>query len=286
MKSKIQDSRSKRGVFYYLIIGILFGSGILCLGSLVGGCGSDTQTATTTTTTTASTTTTATATTTTTVVGSITLSGTLNSGSISSAGVKVWAAVSDYSVVAIDNISGKSYHASTDATGAFSLSLPSTASYEISLVNSDAKYFGPMVMVGGAVSTEVVMGVRPVSDASLGDIVVDASKGMAKPATEPLALASFWDTAEATAGTPKGTLYCGKERLSGIITREGSADMDRDGIPDIFDADEDDDGIRKGIISTFRPPAASETVEAVFIAATSGRCMEIPKRPRIKSPCG
>lgn len=221
--------------------------------ALAGGCGQSSSSSSTTTTTMAS--------------ASIVLSGTLNTGTISGAGVRSFGAVASYNLVAIDNATGKTYHGSTDASGTFSLEVPGGSSYEISLVDDDSKYFGPIVMVGGAASSEVVMGIAPSADLNLGEIVVDTTKEIAKPVTEPVSAALFSDTAEATAGVPKGAGSCGKEHLAGLTTREGSADMDRDGIPDIFDADEDDDGIRKGIISTFKTPLASNTVEAFFISS-------------------
>lgn len=196
---------------------------------------------------------------------SITLSGTLSTGTISSAGIKASAAAAEYLVVAVDNASGKTYYAETDSSGSFSLSVPEGVSYEVSLVNSDSEYFGPVVMAGDTSSSEVVMGITPSSDTDLGAVVVDAAKGMAQPSTAPSGLNTD-DKATATAGVPAGAGSDGKEATS-TATRD-TKDMDRDGIPDIFDADEDGDGIRDGIASV--PSCAtvvSDTVEAVSMTS-------------------
>jgi len=229
---------------------------IFAIASLAIGCGSQVSTTTTTTTTLP-----------TSGSGAILLSGTLATGTISSAGLTSYAVATGYDVVAIDNSSGQTYNAETDSSGNFSINVPEGSSYEISLVDGNANYFGPVVMMGDSSSPEVVMGITPTTDTSLGQIVLDSSKSMAKPATEPTSIIDSSDTAVATNGVPKGANSNGKDELTGITTRNGS-DIDKDGIPNIFDADEDNDGIRNGIAST--PVAAtisSNTVEAVFITS-------------------
>ena len=197
----------------------------------------------------------------------ITLSGALASGTISSAGVRCSAAAPDYQVIAINSETGQTYYASTDSSGNFSIAVPPGDSYEISLIDSNSNYFGPVVMLGDASSSEVVMGVTPSGDTDFGQIVLDSSKSMAKPTSEPAAIADPSDTALASNGIPKGAGNYGKTQLTGISTREGS-EMDKDGIPNLFDADEDNDGIRNGIAST--PTAStvlSNTVEAVMLSS-------------------
>ncbi|MFH1361818.1 MAG: carboxypeptidase-like regulatory domain-containing protein [bacterium] len=223
--------------------------------ALAMGCGTSTSTDTSTTTTTV-------------VAASITLSGTLNSRIISSLGVKAMAAVSGYDVVAIDSDSGATYHGTTDSSGGFSISIPGSGSYEVSLITSGSTYFGPIVMSGDSSSSEVVMGIEPSSDTALGTIVVDSSSGIAKPSTEPSTILDTDDTAKASAGVPSGAGSVGKEAVSGVTTRETGADKDKDGIPDLFDADEDGNGIRDGIASTpSTATVSSNTVESVSISS-------------------
>jgi len=235
----------------YLIAGVLC-LGIIMTGSLLG-CGQQ-QTDSTTTTTQPS-------------VGSVSLSGQLGIGTISSAGIKSSAAVADYSVVAVNNSSGQTYHGATDASGNFNFSVPAGSSYQVSLVNSSAQYFGPVVMDGNTSSSEVVMGLTASADTNLGTVVVDTSKAMAQPSTSPASALNPTDTAVATSGVPKGAGNTGKTELTGITTRSGS-DMDQDGIPNVFDADENNDGIRNGVASLpTTTTVVSSTVESVFLTS-------------------
>ncbi len=235
----------------------LFGLFVLIFGisALIVSCGQqETITATT-------------STTNTTLASSATIAllGKLGSGTVSSAGIKSFVALSGYNVVAINNSTDQTYYASTNSNGNFSIDVPPDASYEISLIDSNSKYFGPMVMMGNASSSEVVMGITPSDDTDLGEIVVDSLKSIAQPTSEPSSIANLADKAEATNGVPKGAGNVGKQENSGITTRDGS-DMDKDGIPNLFDADEDNDGIRNGIAA--KPSSAtvvSNTVESVWI---------------------
>jgi|GEM_PF-6120392 hypothetical protein len=198
----------------------------------------------------------------------IILSGSLSTGTITS-GVRATAVAAGYNVVAIDNGSGKTYNGSTDASGNFSLSIPSGISYEVSLIDSNSEYFGPIVMSGNSSSSEVVMGLLPSTDTNLGSIVLDTSpsKQYAKPVVEPTAINAA-DKAVAVSGKPDGAANDGKTTFAGITTRESGADRDKDGIPNVFDADEDNDGIRNGIISTpIGATVVSNTVESVFLSS-------------------
>jgi hypothetical protein len=225
----------------------------LLLIALSAGCGTQEKTSTTTTTLPSG--------------PSIALSGTLSTGTISSAGIKAFAAVSGYKVVAVNNDTGQSYHTSTDTSGNFTVNVPSGQSYEISLIDSNSNYFGPVVMLGDSSSSEVVMGATPADDTDLGSVVVDSSKSMAQPSTAPTSILDSSDTATATNGVPKGAGNTGKTQLTGITTRSGS-DMDQDGIPNLFDADEDNDGIRNGVASSpLASTVVSTTVEAVMISS-------------------
>lgn len=197
----------------------------------------------------------------------ITLSGKLVSGTITGFGVKTFSnAVSSYTVVAINNDSGKTYYGATDGSGNFSIKNVPTGDYETSLVDSNSSYFGPVVMKGG--DSEVVMGITPDKDTNLGEIVVDEAKYIAKPAVEPTDSVNLNDTALASNGIPKGAvdhnLGKGADTLTSS-TRDGS-DMDKDGIPNIFDADENGDGIRNGIKeSASTDEVNSVVVETVFM---------------------
>ena len=227
---------------------------------LMSGCSTSSSTDTTTTTTSP---------TTTTLAQSIVLSGSLSSGSITGSGVKKYAtAVPNYKIVALDNTANKVYYASSDASGEFSLVIPNGVSYEVSLVDENSKYFGPIIMSGNTASSEVIVGLQPSANLNLGAVVVDPSAKCAKPQLEPTAALNPSDAATATAGIPKGAGNCGKQEYSGITTKESGADLDKDGIPNIFDADEDNDGIRNGIlISPTGATVSSQTVEAVFISS-------------------
>ncbi|KAF0133689.1 MAG: hypothetical protein FD145_1148 [Candidatus Saganbacteria bacterium] len=235
------------------IIFVAFGLLVVVCGIMLG-CGQQIKTPT--------------ATSSTTSAATITLSGSLGTGVVAS-GIKSKAAASGYKVVAVDNGSGQTYSAATDSSGNFSLDIPSNISYEVSIIDSDSKYFGPIVMEGNSASSEVVVGIIPIDNTNLGTITVDNSgKKYAKPNTGPSGIINSSDKAAATGGTPKGTSAGGKTIQSGITNRTTGADLDKDGIPNIFDADDDNDGIRNGIVTNpFGPALSSSTVESVFLSS-------------------
>jgi len=154
-------------------------------------------------------------------------------------------AVTDHTVVIVDN-DNNTYHASVDAEGHFEITLPSSTACAISLLDGDSKYFGPTIMVGD--SSAPVMSILPTDDFDFGQIVVDASAGIAQPTNEPTSIANLTDTVQANNGVPQGAGNTGKEQIVGLVSKEGSYDTDGDGIPNTFDADEDNDGIRNGIV--------------------------------------
>ena len=244
---------------------IVLGFGILVFGfiTLAIGCGQQSSTTSAATTTTAaaitttsgaagSTTTTSSATTTTVVSGTIIVSGQLAAGTISGASVMATAAssLSSYTVVGIKNSGSQTtYIASVAASGNWSLAVPVGISLEVSLVDNNSKYFGPVVMAGSG--STVTMAIKPTTSTNLGQIVVDSSKSMAKPTDEPTTILDASDTAYANNGVPLG---CGEkfgtEKISGVTLKTGKSDQDQDGIPDYFDGDKDNDGVRNGITSS------------------------------------
>lgn len=201
--------------------------------------------------------------------GTVVVTGTVNTGTIamtaSNAIMKAAAAASGYSVVAIDNARNKTYQATTDANGDFSLSVPPDTTYLIGLV-SDGSYVGPVVFDG--TGTQVNTAIKPASDTSLGSITVDAAEGYARTEAAP-AIVDATVLAEAANSKPKGAgpNNDGKVQNSGITNRDDS-DEDKDGIPNLFDADEDNDGIRNGILS--RPSSAavvSSHIDQVYMTS-------------------
>ena len=104
----------KRRVFLALVCSVTF-----IVAIYIAGCGQQQDTTTTTTTTT----------TTIPAQGTITLSGSLATGTISSAGIKSFAAASGYKVVAVNNETGQTCYSSTDTSGNFTIEIPSGESY-------------------------------------------------------------------------------------------------------------------------------------------------------------
>ncbi len=193
----------------------------------------------------------------------VTLSGTLATGSLSALSIKADAVASDYTVVAIDKDTQEIYTATTDAAGTFSLDVPSDASYMISMVY-DGSYAGPVVFDQS--DLEVHEAILPTQNTDLGAIVLDDSSGYAMTETVPGELDSSV-VAMADAGVPVGAGSDGKITQEGV-TLNDSSDEDADGIPNIFDADEDNDGIRNGISSS--PSGASvisDHIQTVYMSS-------------------
>lgn len=196
-----------------------------------------------------------------------TITGTLGTGVITNLGAKSIAKAdepaSGYTVVAINNSSNKTYRATTDSDGAFSLDVPTGSTYLVSLINSGS-YEGPIVFSG--TGNEVTTGIAPVVDTNLGEITLDETNGYARPATDATATDAA-ATAVASSSVPAGAGHCGKIQQTGITNRSDS-DKDKDGIPNIFDCDEDNDNVRNGIAST--PSSAtvvSDYIETVYMSS-------------------
>lgn len=180
----------------------------------------------------------------------VTLSGTLGTGTISSNLVRFVTAASGYTVVAVNNASNKTYRATTEADGSFTLDVPSGSSYVVSLIN-EGSYVGPVVFDGSGSSVNTA--ITPSADEDLGSVTVDTTNGFARTTEAPSSI-NTTVTSVATDGIPVGAGDSGKSQQSDITNRDDS-DMDQDGIPNIFDADEDNDGFRNGITET--PSGAS-----------------------------
>jgi hypothetical protein len=192
------------------------------------------------------------------------LSGQLGTGAIAAMTVdKAAVAASGYSVVAIANDSNKTYLATTDNSGNFTLDVPPDDTYLVTLLN-DGSYVGPTVFSGSG--TEVNTGIKPSANTDLGSITVDTTAGYARTATDSTEVDATV-TAVAVGGVPVGSGNDGKVTQTGITNRVDS-DEDKDGIPNIFDADENNDGFRTGVLT--RPSGsavASSYVETVYMSS-------------------
>ncbi|PIS29723.1 hypothetical protein COT42_04485 [Candidatus Saganbacteria bacterium CG08_land_8_20_14_0_20_45_16] len=226
--------------FFILIAGLIF---------LSIGCGSSTSSDTATTTTLPA----AAAT------GSVSITGTLNTGTIassvaiSSTGVKAqataYAAEPDYNVVAISKNSGEIYFAdaATDSSGSFTISnLPSGESYYLEILDSNNKLAAPVAF--GASAGKAIMAVTPEASAAieLGAIVYDDSQDSAAPTTAPTSYFDNSTSVEVQAGTtlvPKGAGNFGKGSETEISSGydDNKVDGDNDGLPNIVDADNNGD---------------------------------------------
>ncbi len=196
----------------------------------------------------------------------ITISGRLSTGTISSLGVGTSvASMADYTVVAVEGSTGKTYYGKTDSSGSFSIPAISGASYEVSILDSSSKYLGPVIMSGTSASSEVDMTIAPTASKDMGDIVFDSTKKCAKPGTEPTDIIASAPKARASAGVPLGAGSSGKADSAKVIagsTMASGCDKDLDGIPDVFDADDDGDGIRTGILTA---PRTAKILTSTYI---------------------
>ncbi len=192
-------------------------------------------------------------------VGTVTISGSINTGvvansaAVSAAGVKTQAiaqsALADYSVAAVSENTGAVYFASakTDSSGNFSISgLPSGESYYIEILDSSNKLAAPVAL--GSSGGDPVMALDPgvTSTVNLGQIVYDSSKNAAAPITAPTSYLDLTASVDAKSGeslVPKGAGNFGKgseQQFSGTYD-PNTVDGDKDGLPNLFDADNNGD---------------------------------------------
>lgn len=193
----------------------------------------------------------------------VSLTGTLSTGTISGSYFKNTAAASGYTVAIVDNARNRTYRATTESDGTFLVDVPADGTYLMSLVN-DGSYIGPTVFDGSG--TSVTTGITPTAAEDLGAITVDTTNGYARSASAPSSAASAV-TATAAAGVPFGAASGGVTVNSGVTNRSDS-DIDMDGIPNFFDADEDSDGVRNGIEEeASTTDVVSDYVESVFMSS-------------------
>jgi hypothetical protein len=203
-------------------------------------------------------TTTETTTTTTRATGNVSISGKIAStstpiSSVSSAnGTKILAtagaALENYTVAAVGKSTGQIYFSSTktDSAGNFTISnLPSGESYYLELLDSTNKLVAPVSM--GTTGGKAVMAITPESSSTinLGQIAYNSTQGAAAPTVEPTSLLDKSTSVEAKAGTtlvPTGAGNYGKGSGTQTSTYNSNvADGDKDGLPNIVDADNNGD---------------------------------------------
>lgn len=195
----------------------------------------------------------------------VTVTGTLGTGTVANIGAKTAEAASGYRIVALVNDSNKTYDATTDANGNFSLTVPPDTQYQLGIIK-DGAYRGPVIF-GGA-DDEVNAVIKPTADVNLGSFTADLTEDYTRADEEP-AIVDTSVVCRAQNGRPlgAGADNDGKIVNAGITNRDDS-DMDKDCIHNIFDADEDNDGIRNGIASTARGAlVTSDHIESAFMSS-------------------
>jgi len=157
-----------------------------------------------------------------------------------------------FTVVAQSAGTGKTYLDSTDSSGAFDVSVPDDETgnlFMITIVGPDGKATGPVTF--GASGSEVSAGIDFSRNANFGTIELPAD-----PTLAPITPGGDGDVLELAAtdvmtridanGVPVGIATIGKgEDAEGPASTNPrqACDVDRDGLVDMFDADNDGDGI-------------------------------------------
>jgi len=210
--------------------------------------------------------------------GNVTISGKLYTGTITassiktnSVGVRVFAEkstpIEGYKVVAVGTETQQTYFAdaSTDDSGSFTISnLPSGESYYLEIVNDNNKYAAPISF--GTSGNDVVMAVSADATSTsieVGNIVYESNNGGAVPEIAiPSGNLDVASTARAKTDENMVPVGAGNLGKGDVADFTGSADTkldgDDDGIPNIFDADDDGDGKVDGLDDIPRPSGAIE----------------------------
>lgn len=192
----------------------------------------------------------------------LTISGTLSSGTISSrvarsldgptvlAVANQDAALASYTVIALNTETGEFTEGTTGTDGAFSVDVEvdSDDSVQIVLLDDNYQFAGPVAF--GTSGDNAVTGINLSEDLNLGSTVYSTADGMVAPATAPTANLDTDIVANTQSGqdlvvTGAGNLGKG----SGAAIQSGQTydstviDGDYDGIPDLFDANNDGDAL-------------------------------------------
>jgi len=157
-----------------------------------------------------------------------------------------------YIVAAVNSSTNQAYHATAASDGSFTVNVPeSSANYTLQMLDSSGRYMGPMTTSSasaGQASTGFTSG-----GGSMGNISIptDRSSG---PITSDASLTV--DSSEYarlnTSGAPVGQVRGGKgsgARMTGSAS-SGTQDIDRDGVPNMFDADNNGSGTPDDLDST------------------------------------
>lgn len=269
---------------------------VSCSLFLITSCGSSgTATTTTTCASTTSTTTTNTSTTTTSTTSTtsttiapgsvVSINGSLNAGTMSissvlTSGIKTlaiaYSAIPNYAVAAVSKNTGMTYFASaeTDSLGNFSIpNLPAGEKFYLEILNADNKLVAPVAF--GTIGGDIIPAVAPGNaDLNLGQIVYESAKNTAAPSIEPTSKLDPNSSVEAKGGetlVPKGAGNFGKgtePEIGAGTYNSADIDGDKDGLPNMFDADNDGD-LRvdefDGLSTMEMTASASTKIEYSFI---------------------
>jgi len=193
----------------------------------------------------------------------IDITGTLGTGTVSAMVTKSSDVAAGYTVVASNNATNRVYSATTGADGTFTLRVPSGTSILMGFLN-DGSYQGPTVFDGSG--SEVNTVITPSAAEDLGSITLDTLSGYARVTTASSSVNTSV-TAVASDGVPLGAGNDGKTVNDDITTRSDS-DEDLDGIPNQFDADDNNSGIRRGVATADgTSTVVSDYVESVYMTS-------------------